>query len=190
MRNITISRCLCRPSLSSQCTVAWIQCWWSPKPRKNNLVTFSLWPLGVFFGKLQALQLMIFSRLSGLVTDNVASHRRLLMVRILTGKMAVYHFLPCLPGFGCHCKTFEIILAEQPFIYSPFLYGLASAHNFIINASCSSEQCLEWSNFRDMDYNQQPSSLHKGPSFDTWFFTERMNQQQACHDCWVWLAFY
>ncbi|CAI9566698.1 unnamed protein product, partial [Staurois parvus] len=72
----------------------------------------------------------------GLLADSLASHRRLLIVTVLTGNfrpsliflelivggvlailailLPILLSIPRLSGFGCHFKAFAIILAEQP----------------------------------------------------------------------------
>ena len=85
--------------------------------------------------------------LRGFLANSLASHRRLLIVEVLTGKwrsslisleliigcffailvilrstrMVVFLFLPRFSGFLCHFKALEIILAEQPIIFSTSL---------------------------------------------------------------------
>ncbi len=43
-----------------------------------------------------------------------------ILVIIRSIRMVVFGFLPHLSGFGCHDKSFDIILAKQPFHFLHF----------------------------------------------------------------------
>ena len=120
-----------------------------------------------FTSVLLGVNQLLFSTM-GLLADNLASHRRLLTVTVLTGnfrslialelitgwvfatlailrsiRMVVFRFLPRLSGFDCQFKALEIILAEQPIIFCTSLYVFPSPINFLIKVCCSSEQRVE-----------------------------------------------
>ncbi len=147
------------------------------RPKKNNLASsvhkiLRHFSLDQSMCSLANCNLFIFfnnGTLRGLLAYSLASHRRLLIVTVLTGnfrlslitleliigwvfailailrsiRMIVFHFLPHLSGFGCYFKAFDIILAEQPIIFCTSLYVLPSLINFLIKVSYSFEQCLE-----------------------------------------------
>ncbi len=45
-----------------------------------------------------------------------------ILVIIRSIRMVVFGFLPHLSGFGCHDKSFDIILAKQPIIFYTSLF--------------------------------------------------------------------
>ncbi len=124
----------------------------APRPKNNNLASsvhkiLSHFSLGQSMCILWQIVILFHffnnGTLRGLLADSLASHRRLLIVTVLTGnfrlslitleliinwvfailailrsiRMVVFHFLLHLSGFGCHLKAFDIILAEQPIIF-------------------------------------------------------------------------
>ncbi len=89
-------------------------------------------------------------------------------------RMVVFRFLPHLSGFGSHFKAFDIVLADQPFIFCTFICFPLSNQLF------KQSTLLFWTMsgkthfqiFREKCTVQHllPSSLNKGHLFDTSYF--------------------